>query len=84
MRALGRVVGNNFTAIGALARVGRRRRRSRHETIDLLNQNENCSGDDEEVQARIEERAVSDDWCARFFGGGEGFVLNARKIDIEI
>ena len=68
MRALGRVVGNNFTTIGALARVGRRRRRSRHETIDLLNQNENRRSDNEEVQARIEERAVSDDWRARLFG----------------
>ena len=68
MRALRRVVCYYFTAEGALARVGRRRRRSRHETIDLLNQNENRRSDNEEVQARIEERAVSDDWRARLFG----------------
>ena len=41
MRTLSRVVSHNFTAEGALARVGSRRRRSRHKTIDLLNQNEN-------------------------------------------
>lgn len=84
MRALGRVVRNNFAAIRALARVGRRRRRGWHKSANLFYKYKNCRRHDQEIETHVQERAVSNNWSTCFFRRGKSFVLDARKIDIKV
>lgn len=84
MRALSGVVSDRLFAVRALTRIGSRRRRSWHKTIDLLNQDENRRGNNDEVKANVEERAVSNDGRTSLLSGGEGFIFYARKVDIKV
>lgn len=65
VRAAGSIISNDFFAVGAFSRFFGRC--FREEVVDLLDAEENCKCDDEEVDDVIDEGAISNDRYACFF-----------------